>query len=302
MKILVTGGYGFIGLNLTRRLISDGHGVSVLVNGGEVNEKLCGVENEIITGITGIKPVYFAGYEVLFHQWANNDTLCECSYQMMDTNVTQSIELFNMAYQQGVRNFIFASSTAVYGSEPSPYIEGVTLENPLNIYGHSKLCFERYLQSFVKNKRDACVTVLRYCNVYGPGEERKGRRMSMIGQLIYEIQKGNRPKLFKPGTQERDWIFVDDVVDANVKAMWTNVPGYRCFNIGSGECTSFNELARLIGENFGSYSIEYIDCPFADRYQNRTQCDVSKAKREMDWYPQTKIDQGIRKYLDRLNF
>ena len=115
--------------------------------------------------------------------------------------------------------FVYASSSAVYGSQPAPYKEGVTPEIPLNPYGESKAEFDKRMMQFGKSWHKTKVVGLRYTNVYGPGEEHKGKRASMIHQMVKTMMKGDKPELFWDGTQQRDWVYIKDVVRANMHAL-----------------------------------------------------------------------------------
>ncbi len=296
MKILVTGGSGFVGRNLSQRLIKEGHEVTITSTGSEA--VIQGAAKVLYMGLTGIDWDKVRNQDVVIHLMANNDTLCRDSEEMFRANVYGPVDLFNFALKNGCKKFIYASSTAVYGSEQAPYDEGKTPVNPINIYGKSKAVFDEFATSFGK-ENSISVIGLRYCNIYGPGEEQKGRRMSVIGQIIRTMLKGQRPVLFKDGEQKRDWIYVDDVVDANILSIEKDISGI--FNIGSGESHSFNEIIEAVNRVMGSnIKPEYIDCPFPDNYQSYTQCNIIKAKRELGFDPKFSFISGIETYYKDL--
>jgi len=187
-------------------------------------------------------------------------------------------------------------STAIYGDSPAPYIESETPLNPLNFYADSKARFEQFAKSFGHENKVDCVG-LRYCNVYGPGEAHKGRRASMIHQLGQTMLKGERPRLFKDGTQKRDWAYVDDVAEVNIKA--SEFTGVDVFNVGSGEATSFNDIIKIFNKELNlTIEPEYIENPHIGAYQVHTECDMTKAAELLGFKPKFDVPNGIKKYLE----
>ena len=295
MRVLVTGGFGFVGRNLTERLVKDGHEVTVVASGSE--PKVPGVKKILYMSLEGIHWPAVCGKDVVFHLMANNDTLCNDEHEMLRANLYGPIKMFCCAADGGCKKFVYASSTAVYGNSPAPYIEDETEIAPLNIYGKSKEMFDNFAQRFAE-EQGVSITGLRYCNIYGPGEDRKGKRMSMIGQLIRQMQKGP-PVLFKDGNQKRDWVHVKDVVEANILAMNVSQMDHKwtVYNIGSGKATAFNKIVSLISD---TWEPKYIDCPFAEAYQNHTECNIEKARRELCFNPHFDIRSGIEDYISYL--
>ena len=307
MKILVTGGLGFVGRNLTERLVKDGHEVTVVASGSE--PQISGVKKVLYMSLEGIHWPEVYGKDVVFHQMANNDTLCNDEHEMLRANLYGPIALFSRAASGGCKKFVYASSTAVYGNSPAPYIEDKTEVNPLNAYGKSKAMFDEFAKRFAE-EQEVSITGLRYCNVYGPGEERKGKRMSMVGQLIRQLLNKKQPVLFRDGKQKRDWIHVKDVVEANVLAARVSQMDHKwsVYNIGSGVATSFNEIVSYastytlasLAEHCAWKGIKYIDCPFPEKYQDHTECNIEKARRELCFNPHFDIQSGIKDYINYL--
>lgn len=298
MRILVTGGSGFVGRNLTQRLVEDGHEVTVTSTGSE--PQIPGVHKILYMGLNGIDWRFVANKDAVIHLMANNDTLCRDEPEVMRANVNAPWELFCAARQTGCRKFVYASSCAVYGSQPAPYIEDETKVEPLNLYGRSKAEFDKIAMDFAHAKDDGTVVIgFRYCNIYGPGEDQKGKRMSTVGQLLRDAIKSKRVKLFEFGQQRRDWVYINDVVKANLLALESGTTGI--YNIGSGVDYTFNEIVDEIKYVMDqNITIDYIPCPFADSYQNHTLCDVSKAKRELGFNPEFSLRSGIADYYKKL--
>jgi ADP-L-glycero-D-manno-heptose 6-epimerase len=294
VRIFVTGGSGFVGRNLTASLIQKGHEVTIVSTGAE--PQIPGVKKVTYMTLTGIDWKSLENQDAVIHLMANNDTRCQDDKEMFRANTKDSLILLNRAVEYGCKKFIFASSTAVYGDAPAPYIEGKTPENPLTVYGKSKITFEHIAKY---KKADIPIIGLRYCNIYGPGEEDKGKRMSMIGQIIRTMLRGKQPKLFKWGEQKRDWVYVDDVVQANLLALESEKSGI--YNIGSGSSGQFNQIVGIINE-LTNQNIEpiYVDCPFSEEYQNHTECDIEKARKELGYFPSFDLRYGIKSYLNYL--
>lgn len=298
MRILVTGGSGFVGRNLVRSLISLGHDVTITSMGAEPD--LPGVSKTLYLGLTGIDERYLKNQDAVIHLMANNDTLCQDQSEVFRANVYGPRRLFSELYKGGCRQFIYASSTAVYGSSPAPYIESTTPIEPLNVYAQSKAIFDEFAMAF--GQEHGVKTIgLRYCNIYGPGEEDKGRRMSMIGQIIRTAMKREMIELFEYGEQLRDWVYINDVVDANLLALDSSNTSSEIYNIGSGKASTFNDIIYEVGLALKTrIGLKYIPCPFSSSYQNHTECDISKAKRELGYEPKFSLKFGIESYCKNL--
>jgi ADP-L-glycero-D-manno-heptose 6-epimerase len=305
-KVLVTGGSGFIGRNLTKRLIDDGYEVTITATGTE--PILPGVAKILYMGLEGIDWKHVYGQDIVIHQMANNDTRCQDESEIFRANVYGPIKLFTEAAKGGCRKFVYASSTAVYGNEPAPYFEDVTPINPLNKYAVSKAKFDEFAMRFA-DEANVNVTGLRYCNVYGPGEENKGRRMSMVGQMLRAMYCGKEVMLFEPGDQRRDWVYIKDVVEANILAMTRSSVGRNgnIYNIGSGMSYTFNEvfntIMEVMKERFLLYTFgkpKYIPCPFSAEYQSHTECNIEKARHDLGYTPSFDLRSGVKEYLEAI--
>ncbi len=292
MRALVTGGTGFVGSNIAKRLLKLGY--EVLVTGTEGEQPLPTGATLIEAGAIEKSASALGKLDVLFHEAANNDTTLLDREEMMRANVDFSLLIFNRAAEAGCRKIVYASSTAVYGNGPTPYKEDQELQ-PLNPYAESKKIMEEKATEFARAHPDVRVVGLRYCNVYGPGESHKGKRASMIYQLAQQMKKGN-PRIFKDGEQKRDYIYVKDVVTANLLALEAKE---NCIvNCGSGKATSFNKLIELLNRTLGlNRTPEYIDNPYEGRYQSHTECDMTFAKQRLGFASEFDIRSGIVDYF-----
>jgi len=290
--VLVTGATGFIGSNLCEHLYKD-HFVIALGTSCE-NQPKC--HKFLTLNLTGTPWNLLPEIDICFHQAANNDTTDLDNSRMINANlISPSQFFFELVTNKNCKQFVYASSSSVYGNQPIPYIEEKTLLTPLNPYSASKMMFEEYASDFAI-KFNVNVIGLRYTNVYGPGEGHKGKRASMIYQLLHKMLQNERPKIFKNGEQQRDWVYIKDVVEANLCAARYNGSGI--FNVGSGETLSFNDIVKTLNQELDTnLEPEYVDCPFPEKYQSHTLADLNKIK-SIGYFPKYSIQNGIKQFVE----
>ena len=291
MKILITGGTGFIGGNIAREFLARGD--EVFVTGQEASNVPAGAQY-LGADFGGLDWTKLGALDAVFHEAAINDTTVSDRALMFKVNVEDSRKLFEAAALHGVKKIVYASSTAIYGNLPAPSCEDGPIE-PLNVYAESKAAQDVFAREFAAAHPDMRIVGLRYCNVYGPGEGVKGKRATMIYQLAEQMKAGN-PRIFKFGEQKRDYIYVKDVVRANVLAL--HAKESVIVNCGSGRATSFNDLIAILNSVLGTARTpEYIENPYTAHYQNHTECDMSLAKEKIGFVPEYDIEKGIRDYF-----
>ncbi|WP_456456853.1 ADP-glyceromanno-heptose 6-epimerase [Thermovibrio sp.] len=300
MKVLITGGAGFIGSNLALELQKRFKDWELFIlddfSSGSF-KNLIEFEGEVITGsITEretIDKLRKYNFNAIFHQGANVNTTDHNQRKMMEVNCEAFKELLKIA-RNTKAPVIYASSAAVYGNTPPPMKVNGNLK-PENVYGYSKLAMDRFALKFKKENPELQVIGLRYFNVYGPREEHKGKMASMVLQLTVQILKGKRPRLFKWGEQKRDFVYVKDCVEANIRALKSGKSGI--VNVGTGRARSFNEVVEIIKKTLGTQvETEYFDNPY-DFYQNYTEADLTETRELLNWQPQTQIEEGIPEYV-----
>lgn len=290
MKVLVTGGTGFVGSNIVMHLLGKKH--DVFITGTKCEQEIPLPQQKRFATLEELE-ASGSRFDIVFHQAANNDTTLLDREKMFKENINFSKRLFDFAIANHCKRIVFASSTAIYGDAPAPYKEDGHI-NPLNPYAESKKQVEDLAMALVKEHPDVVFVGLRYCNVYGPRESHKGRRASMIYQLAQQMLKGN-PRIFKYGEQKRDYIYVKDVVAANMRA--SEAKKSCIINCGLGRATSFNELVQILNKVLGtSRRPEYIENPYSGRYQDHTECDMSLAKRMISFVPKYSVKRGIEEY------
>jgi ADP-L-glycero-D-manno-heptose 6-epimerase len=302
MRILITGGAGFIGSNLAQHLQSPaggGHEVVILDNffSGSFHN-LVGFQGDIITASCDALPADepCPRCDVIFHEASITDTTVTDQNLMMRNNVEGFRNVLTWAARWNAR-VVWASSAAVYGNQPAPNKLSDT-PHPLNVYGYSKLAMERLARLWARQHPQLPIIGLRYFNVYGPGESHKGKFASMIYQLAQQMKAGHRPRIFTAGEQKRDFVAIQDVIQANLRAMQAEHPPLAAvFNVGCGRAGTFNEVIAGLNAALKLHlAPEYIDNPYAF-FQNHTEADIAETTRVLGYQPQfTRVADGIAAY------
>jgi ADP-L-glycero-D-manno-heptose 6-epimerase len=309
--IVVTGGEGFIGKNLVRELQRQGNiGIVVL---DTKNESLSSIYQWLMTHAKEI--------DVIFHLGAITDTTVTDRNLFDEYNVVPSMFIWNICVNNQIP-LIYASSAATYGDGLEGFddeMDIITL-NPLNPYGWSKHQFDVWAD--MQEKQPPYWYGLKFFNVYGYGEEEKGKMASVVLQiykqilalrLFREIYSNSSPdvsvKLFKShkpdykdGEQLRDFIYVDDIVDTCL-FFWKEKPMSGIYNVGTGKARTFNDLVNAIFKGLGkSENISYIDIPIKlrDKYQYFTEAKIVKLRGAGYTKPFYELENGIAEYIKKL--
>ena len=301
VRVLVTGGAGFVGSNLAKKLSSLGHSVVAadsfrsahFSNLVEFNGDVLTVQSNDVEALRAAGP-----FEVVFHQASLTGVVGSMGedqsdqQKMMLNNVETFRHLLDWAVETKAR-VVWASSCSIYGRGAVPMKETQPAD-PLNIYAFSKLTMERMALRYADQLAHPIVG-LRYSNVYGPGEDHKGKLASMIHQLARQMREGKRPRIFSPGDQRRDFVYIDDVVQANLKALKSKASG--TFNVGAGQAWTFNqvvvELNRALRTNLEP---DYFENPYSFT-QDWTQTDLDLVKKAIGYKPEFDLAAGIDAYL-----
>jgi ADP-L-glycero-D-manno-heptose 6-epimerase len=308
---IVTGGSGFIGSNIVAGLNKRGDSDILVVDNMTNGDKflnLRDLEYADFMDKTEFREQLRAGsfqnntIEAIFHEGACSDTMEYNGKYMMDNNFTYSKELFQFAVGKKVP-FVYASSAATYG-DSTVFVEHPDNENPLNVYGYSKLFFDRYVARLLP-EIESTVAGLRYFNVYGPREEHKGRMASMVYQLHDQIRKTGKAKLFcgsggyEDGGQRRDFIHVSDVVDVNLFLAESSTPIKGAFNVGTGESRSFNAIVKTLFKILGEGKLTYNPMPegLLEKYQNFTEAEISKLRMAGYDKPFKSLEEGVATFV-----
>ncbi len=298
MRCIVTGGAGFIGSNLAMALQAKNHEVVVVddFSSGHRNN-LSGFEGEVLEKDMRKFDWHAAKVDIVFHQAAitgvvNPKDGSEIGEELiMDVDLTASKKIFNYCAKRNIP-LIYASSAATYGMVAAPMKES-DAGNPTNGYGRAKWLFDKFV---LDQKKENLVVGLRYFNVFGPRERYKGRLASMVFQLMQQMLAGQRPRIFKPGEQKRDQVYVKDAVSGTLLAMKAEES---CIvNIGSGDAVTFNRVVAALNDALGTeLEPDYIDNPYTQFYQTHTQADLALAKEKLGYVPQWKFEAAVKNYV-----
>jgi UDP-glucose 4-epimerase len=302
MKILVTGGCGFIGSKLVRKLVSLRHDVCVLDN--LMRGSFEGIEDLVDKGVCFVDgdiryrdcvDSVMDGVDVVFHLAATNvNRSMRYPEECFDINFNGSHIVFKSALVHNVKKVVFSSSASVYGQPKFlPMVEDMELY-PITPYCVSKLACEGLLKFF--SRQDLSFIALRYFNVYGIGQRNDAYYTSVIIRFAKNVALGSPPLINGKGDQSMDFVYVDDVVDANILALRSKVSN-EIFNVGTGVSTSVNDLAYKIIELSGkSLSPAHRLSPSPELVSERRASTV-KAERLLGFKHSVSLDKGLKKVV-----
>lgn len=313
--ILITGGGGFIGSNLAFYFQENHPEANVVVfDSFRSDEKwpsgnykslghfknLIGFRGEVIAGDINnsddIDRLYEFDFDYIFHQAAISDTTVLDQEIMLRSNTNAFKDLLEMAVEMKAA-MVYASSAGTYGNSAAPNTVG-SGEVPENVYGFSKLMMDNLAYKYMQEYPRMTIAGLRYFNVYGPREVYKGKTASMILQLGLQALRNKKVKLFKHGEQLRDFVYIEDVIQANVKAMEAKKSGV--YNAGSGKARSFNDIVACLKNSLGlEFEVEYIDNPYSF-YQMHTEAELSPSKEHLGYEPRFSLEEGVKAYVDEI--
>ena len=296
MKILATGGAGFIGSQVAAALLEKGHSVHVLDNfstGREENvPKQASLHNLDVRSERVRELFERERFEVVVHHAAQMDVRRSVADPKFDAdaNIVGFLNLMEAGHLNGLRKVVFASTGgAIYG-EPEfvPQTEDHPLR-PVSPYGVAKLAAEQYLY-YYKQQYGIDYVALRYANVYGPRQNPHGEA-GVVAIFIERMLKGEQPVIYGDGEQTRDYVFVSDVVLANLAAL--RYQGSGAFNVGTTTETSVNELFRLLRG--------YTDADIPEQHagakpgeQRRSILSYQRAQQNLGWNPKTSLTEGLK--------
>lgn len=315
--ILITGGAGFIGANLAFHFQENYPDAKIVVfdlfrsgetfsNGNLKSfghfKNLLGFKGEVVSGdindqkaIQKLENDY--NFDYIFHEAAISDTTVLEQDLMIKTNVNAFKDLLDLAVKHGA-NMIYASSAATYGDAPSPQKLGT--EAPNNAYGFSKLMMDNIAKEYMKIQNKISIVGLRYFNVYGPREFFKNKTASTVIQFGHQLLAGKTPRLFEGSDKIlRDFIYIEDVIQANVQAMHPKNSGI--FNVGTGKARSFQDICDILQKELGlDLGTEYIPNPYIGRYQFHTEADISTTQELLGYQPRFELEEGIKAYIPEI--
>jgi len=304
VKALVTGGAGFIGSHIAQRLLKDGHEVRILDNlttGRLDNLAAFADDVEFVEGDIrdpAVLEQVCAGCELVFHQAAVVSVPYSVDHpqETHDVNIQGTFNVLQAARSQGVRRVMFACSAAVYGEDPELPKRETMAPAPLSPYGLEKIAGEYYMNVF--NALYGVETVaLRYFNVFGPRQDPKSPYSGVISIFVNKVLARETPTVFGDGEQSRDFVFVDNVVQANMlAATMPGAPG-RCYNVGCGRQTTLNQLLQKLG-NLTDQKVEPVYAETRAGDIKDSLADISRIKEELGYDPKVGVEEGLGQLLE----
>lgn len=312
--IIVTGGAGFIGSNIVKALNERGRDDILVVDNLENGVKFRNIadcrildyqdKRDFLARVSSGE-AFSEKVEAIFHEGACSATTEWDGHYMMNNNYEYSKRLLHYCMERGIA-YLYASSAAVYGGN-EVFREEPQHEAPLNVYGYSKLLFDQYVRRLLPEITSQVVG-FRYFNVYGPREFHKGSMASVAYHFNNQIIENGKARLFQGtdgyanGEQQRDFVYVGDAVDVNLWFL-DNPEKSGVFNVGTGRCQAFNDVANAVVKWHGKGELEYIPFPehLRGRYQNYTQADLGNLRGV--GYPGDfrTVEEGVSAYLDAIN-
>jgi nucleoside-diphosphate-sugar epimerase len=302
-KIVVTGGAGFIGSSLARALIARGDEISVLDNfstGRRENlQDLAGtlaiVEGDILDA--ALLDRVFAGAEVVFHEAAIPSVPRSLAAPLAshNANATGTLNVLEAARRCQVRRVVYAGSSSAYGEPPSLPVVETMAPAPLSPYAVSKLAGEQYCRVYARVFGVQTV-ILRYFNVFGPRQDPNSQYAAVIPRFITSALAGLSPTVYGDGEQSRDFCFIDNVVEANLRAADAEGASGKVFNIACGSGTSLNRILSLLGESLGRPVAAHYE-PARPGDVRHSLADISQAKAVLGYTAPVDFLTGLARTL-----
>jgi len=303
VRALVTGGAGFIGSHLVTRLLADGHTVRVLDDlstGKRDNLAHVAADVELVVGDVrnaALVDEVASGCEVIFHEAAivSVPASVEDPQRSHDVNIQGTLNVLLAARKRSVRRVVFASSAAVYGEDPTLPKSELMQASPISPYGIEKMTGEHYVLAWPRLYGVEGVS-LRYFNVFGPRQDPRSPYSGVISIFADRALSGREVTIYGDGLQTRDFVFVDDVVQANVLAATVPLASGRAYNVARGERTTLLDLLGTIARIAGC-EVEPIHAPPRSGDIRHSFADVSRARRELGYEPAVTVEEGLRQLL-----
>ncbi len=300
MKILVTGGAGFIGSQIADAFISSGHNVCIIDNLStgtkeNINPKAAFYEKNItdkeITGIFEKEK-----FDIVSHQAAQIDVRKSVADPVFDanTNILGTLNILQACVKTDVKKFMFASTGgAIYGEQDYFPADELHPTRPVSPYGITKLTIEKYLFYYhIQYKLN--YTVLRYANVYGPRQNPFGEA-GVVAIFANKLLQKEQPIINGEGKQTRDYVFVGDVVKANIKTLEDKES--TIYNVGTGIETNVNQIFKQLNKITGNHAEEKHG-PQAKGEQMRSVITSDKLLSKFNWKPSTNLEEGLSKTVE----
>ena len=295
MAYLVTGGRGFIGSHLIKTMVEQGEEVVVLTSQQLPLSTQKGIKYVYgdITKEESLHDIFRTNnIDGIFHLAAVGNAMLSDKNpkKFNDININGTLNILKAANEAEVDNVVFSSSSLVYGRVDDEMVSENSTLNPLTPYAVSKIAGEFYCKMFAE-LYGMNIAILRYFNVYGPGQDASSEFAAAIPKFIHLIRRHESPVIYGDGTQERDFVYVEDIVSANLLAM--NNSSIGTYNVGMGKSHSLNQIVKTIMDVSG---IE-VDISYTESRGNEVRkvvSDISNARKDLGYQPKYDIYQGIK--------
>ena len=297
MNIIVTGGAGFVGSHLVERLVNEGSDVTVIDNlhtGRTDNLKNVANRIKFFNAHVGdIAKIDMPKVDKIYHLGMySSSPMYRENHSLVGTVTNEAIAILEFAKKNNAR-VVFASSSSLYNGVPAPHREDVQIK-PTDYYTEARYSVERFAE-FYQKYHNVSSTGLRPFSIYGPREQSKGVYANIVSQFLWTMQKGEGPVIYGDGTQTRDFIYVDDMVDAFVLAMKSGKTGI--YNAGTGRSHSFNDVIDVLNEALGTkIKATHIPNPI-NNYVPSHHADITKAERELGFKAKYDLMTGVKNIL-----
>jgi len=302
MKILVTGGAGFIGSNIVDALVEENHEVAIVDNLStglkeNINPKAKFFEGDI-TSNDALREIFEKfSPEAIFHLAAQINVRHSVEDPLKDirVNIIGTVNILLLAEKYEVKKFIYSSTGgAIYGDDVERPTPETAEERPISPYGMDKLSAERFIEYF-KNRNPSMQAInLRYANVYGPRQNPHGEA-GVISIFTPKMLKGEPVEVWGDGEQTRDYVYVGDVVAVNLAAL--EFDGSGTYNIGTGVETSVNKLAEIVQAATGfKGAIRHIEAKEGE--QRASSLSYQKAYQDLGWKPEVEFEEGVKRTVE----